>query len=169
MFLWLSSLPCCSVSLSPSSLPLCVSLQQSRCQTSALRGRLLEGPASITSTRLSAFYASFPFAVKWNMYFVYCIRCVCICFLSLPLFTLSVLSLSLSFSSVPGRLSAGRFLRVSRVLLKVSSCSKLRFSWPLCWPGGSASGFLPRWSTWRQLDWKRRRTKEKTENKLNWL
>ena len=43
------------------------------------------------------------------MYFVYLVSCVCICYLSLPLFAHSVLSLSPS-PPLPGRLSAGWFL-----------------------------------------------------------
>ena len=54
------------------------------------------------------------------MYFVHFIWCVCICFLSLPLFTL--FAVFLLFSSFTGRLSAGWFLFVSWALLKVSSC-----------------------------------------------
>ena len=118
---------CCSVSLSPSSLPLCVSLQVSHPPTSVLRG--LFRRAGVRCQHLSRMLK---FLSCCCLSSHCCLIYICILYirsgvfvfvfsLSPPLVTLSVLSLSPS-RPWPGRLSAGWFLLVSRVLLKVSSC-----------------------------------------------
>ena len=66
-----SSFVCCSVSLSLSSLPLCVSLQVACPRTLVLHGLFWRARAASTCLRCCSFYAIFLLLYNLYMYFVY--------------------------------------------------------------------------------------------------